>query len=115
GQSIVNEGAAERKLIIAQEGCLSLNLWNAQDERHRRITTVQPGVAVGEQAFFEGVPHGVNVRAESDGTALVLSLDAFERMSKDDPALTMRLLFNVGRELSARLRKAAEAVAVLDY
>lgn len=115
GDALIERGAEDRRLVIPFEGTLGVFVWNDDEQRYRRITTLEPGVIVGEEAFLEGLPHGARVCAHSHGRAYVLHLSAFEELSRDDPTLTMKLLFNIGRELSARLRKTSELVAALDH
>lgn len=115
GAQLMGEGDCERKLIILTEGRLSVHVWNSSESRFARLMTIGPGFVVGEQAFLEGLPHSHSVLADTDGQALTLSLEAFETLSRAHPTLTMKLLFNVGRELSARVRRVGAAAASLDH
>ncbi len=115
GEQIVVQGELSRTLWIPLEGCLSVTTWNACEGRPLRLTTVKPGVVVGERGFFEGVPHSVTVTAQTDGHALVLTQEAFARMSIEDPELTMKLLFNVTREVCGRLHRTTQTAAAVDH
>lgn len=114
-QILIDERSNERTLIIPTDGCLSQEVWNEEEKRHQRITTIQLGTVAGEESFFEGVPSSYRVRALSDGRAFVLDLYEFEQLSKQFPELTMRFLFNSCRELSARLRHAGRVITAVDH
>jgi len=61
----------------------------------RRLSTLTPGFSFGEFAFADASARPVSVRAETAGECLVLSLEAFERIGEQTPALQAALLRNL--------------------
>jgi glutaminase len=87
----VGDPADAAFLLLEGEVTLELEV----DGTRRRLSTLTPGFSFGEFAFVDASARPVSVRAETSGEALVLSLDAFERMGESAPALQAALLRNL--------------------
>jgi glutaminase len=61
----------------------------------RRLSTLTPGFSFGEFAFADATARPVSVRAETAGECLILSLDAFEKLGEETPAVQAALLRNL--------------------
>lgn len=72
-------------------------------EDDRLLAVLGPGDTFGEIGFLRRIKRTANVVAQSDGRALVLSADAFERFLLQEPALAAKMLLNLSRELAGRL------------
>jgi CRP-like cAMP-binding protein len=76
--------------------------------------TYSPGVIFGEFSFLDGNPRSADVWADEYSEVLRLRLSEFERLSKENPEITTKLVVNLARELSQRLRQASAEVRSLE-
>jgi len=93
GERIFAVGDPADAAFLLLEGEVTLELEIAGTRR--RLSTLTPGFSFGEFAFADASARPVSVRAETAGECLVLSLDAFERMGEQNPALQAALLRNL--------------------
>ncbi|MGH2938924.1 MAG: glutaminase A [Solirubrobacterales bacterium] len=87
----VGDPADAAYLLLEGEVTVELEIAGAR----RRLATLTPGFSFGEFAFADASARPVSVRAETAGECLVLSLEAFERMGEQNPALQAALLRNL--------------------
>jgi len=78
----------------------------AGDGRVNRLATFSAGTVFGELALLDPGPRSASVEADEELVCYVLSDVDFERLRQDHPAVAIRLVTNLGRELSRRLRQA---------
>ena len=93
GEAIFTAGDPADAAFLLLEGEVTLELEIAGTRR--RLSTLTPGFSFGEFAFVDSTARPVGVRAETAGECLVLSLDAFERIGEEAPALQAALLRNL--------------------
>jgi glutaminase len=93
GERIFAVGDPADAAFLLLEGEVTLELEIAGTRR--RLSTLTPGFSFGEFAFADASARPVSVRAETAGECLVFSLDAFERMGEENPALQAALLRNL--------------------
>jgi glutaminase len=93
GERIFAVGDPADAAFLLLEGEVTLELEIAGTRR--RLSTLTPGFSFGEFAFADASDRPVTVRAETAGECLVLSLDAFERIGEQTPALQAALLRNL--------------------
>ncbi len=79
-------------LLVAGEVTVELAL---EGGKGRRLQTLTPGLAFGELALADVPSRPVNVRGESDGECLRLSVAEFDRLGELDPGLQAALLRNL--------------------
>jgi glutaminase len=65
-------------------------------------------------ALLDHQPRSATVSAENRVVCYVLSEDAFDALIAESPRIAVRLLGNVARELSARLRNATRMISELE-
>ncbi len=93
GERIFAVGDPADAAFLLLEGEVTLELEIAGTRR--RLSTLTPGFSFGEFAFADASARPVSVRAETAGECLVLSLDAFETIGEQTPALQAALLRNL--------------------
>jgi CRP-like cAMP-binding protein len=71
-----------------------------------RLVTFAPGTVFGELAILDAAPRSASVTADDDFASYVLSQEQFAALATEAPAIAIKLLANLGRELSGRLRRA---------
>ncbi len=93
GEKIFAVGDPADAAFLLLEGEVTLEL--EVDGARRRLATLTPGFSFGEFAFADASVRPADVRAETAGECLVLTLDAFERIGERTPALQAALLRNL--------------------
>jgi SulP family sulfate permease len=114
GERIICEGDTDRDLFILAKGVVSIKSQLKDSGRIKRLLTYSPGVIFGEFSFLDGNPRSADVWADEYSEVLRLRLSEFERLRKENPEITTRLVVNLARELSQRLRQASAEVRSLE-
>jgi SulP family sulfate permease len=114
GDTVFCEGEPGRELFMIASGSASVRLRLAGHKRTARLVTFGPGTVFGELALLDHEPRSATVEADDALVCYVLPYDAFNRLASSEPRLAIRLLTNLGRELSARLRRANRTIYQLD-
>lgn len=104
GDVLIAAGAVDRALYFLTEG--ALEVVGRASGRHRRHIRINAGSVVGEQAFLDARPRSAEVRAVIDSEVLRLTPERFEQLAASNPRLAQAILFDLGRILSMRLRRA---------
>ena len=95
------------RLYISVEGEIGLRMPGS----HRRLASFAPGVSIGELAVLARQPRSAEAVAESEVTALGLSVEAFEWLMRAHPTLAAKLLRNIALHLGDRVRALTVDVA----
>jgi SulP family sulfate permease len=114
GERIICEGDTDRDLYILMKGVVSIKTQLQDSQRIKRLLTYSPGVIFGEFSFLDGIPRSADVWADENSELLRLRLSEFERLSKENPNVATKLVVNLARELSQRLRQASAEVRSLE-
>jgi CRP/FNR family transcriptional regulator, cyclic AMP receptor protein len=72
----------------------------------KSIAEIDEGSVFGELAFFDQQPRSAGIRAMCEGDVLHLTRAGFEQLAAWNPALGRQLLFDLGRVLAYRFRRA---------
>jgi len=109
GEILFREGAAGDELYIIISGSASAKLSVAgggQEKRMReqRLVSLAAGTHFGEMALLDREARSATVQADELLVCYVLDRPAYERLERDMPGVAIKLLTNLGAELSARLR-----------
>ena len=102
GAHIMRSGECDRSLYLLAEGTVDIIIDTSG--RPKRIASISEGSVFGEMAFFDGQPRSASVVASSEVEVLSLTLDRFEQLAAWHPRIACRLLMDLGRVLSRRLR-----------
>ena len=78
-----------------------------------RLSTCSAGMTFGEMALLDRKPRSASVRADGEVEYLFLPLNEFERLRIDRPDIALRLLENLSRGLSDKLRRANAEIRAL--
>jgi len=108
GEILFREGDPGDRLYVLTRG--TITILTGQARRAQRIGTFEPGVIFGEMAMLDGAARSATAVADQPACVHSLSTSALEQLRADDPALASRLLINVGRHLSNRLRFTTDAL-----
>lgn len=103
GAQILRMAEMDRTLYILRSGKVDVVIESPR--KSRLIATIDAGSVFGELAFFDGAPQLASVHATEDCELLALSHGAFTTLAAWHPRIAHELLFDLGRVISARLRR----------
>ena len=106
GDTIIQEGYAGDALYLLSAGQVSICLTIKNDGRRERLSTISPGLAFGEMALLDGGTRSADVIADEPTRCYVIPIAALRALAIDYPEIERKLIFNIARELSMRLRRA---------
>jgi sulfate permease, SulP family len=110
GEFVFREGDTSDELYIIARGSASVRLRLADAHREARLITFSPGTVFGELALLDREARSATVEADDDLVCYVLTRVNFEQLSAVHPTVAIKLLANLGRELSSRLRRANRTI-----
>jgi glutaminase len=113
GDKIIREGDTADSLYLLAAGRVSICLSIKNSARRQRLSTISPGLAFGELALLDGGTRSADVIADEPTHCYVLPIAELQVLGKNHPAIEKKLIFNIARELSARLRRADEEIRSL--
>jgi MFS superfamily sulfate permease-like transporter len=105
GETVFREGGEGDELYIIARGSASVKL-KAEDDGEQRLVTFAAGTAFGEMAMLDSEARSATVQADETLVCYVLDRRGYERVVRDMSPVAIKLVTNLGRELSARLRRA---------
>ena len=114
GEVIVREGDPADSLFLLAAGLVNVCLRLGDGTRQKRLATIAPGVAFGELAVFDGGTRSADVVAVLPAVCYILPLAKFDELAALHRGMRTKLLSNIGRELSARLRRADAEIRSLE-
>ncbi|MBF0482149.1 MAG: cyclic nucleotide-binding domain-containing protein [Desulfovibrionaceae bacterium] len=103
GELIFREGDREHYMAFIVEGCVDI-LKETSDRTERLLVSLSRSTHFGEMAFVDDEPRSASATARDKTTLLVLSRDNFDCILANQPALGIKMLRNVAKMISQRLR-----------
>ena len=113
GAVIFHQGDSGTDMFIITKGTASAFI-HQPSGRDIRLVTFAPGTVFGELANLDAGPRSASIVADEDCVAYALSQTQFAALSTETPAIAIKLLANLGRELSGRLRRADRMIDELE-
>jgi CRP-like cAMP-binding protein len=110
GEDVVRQGDVDRSLLVVLSGELSFVV-AADGGVERELSLVEAPSVVGEVGFFDPGPRSGTLRARTDGELLQLGYEQFEALAASSPSLARTILFDAGRIVAMRLRRATAGLA----
>ena len=114
GDVVFQEGDAGKELFMIAKGSASVRIRLPGENRNVRLVTFAPGTVFGELALLDQEARSATVEADDDLVCYILPHERFTGLAAEHPAIAIKLLANLGRELSARLRRANRTIYQLD-
>ncbi|HXD52862.1 MAG TPA: glutaminase, partial [Burkholderiales bacterium] len=105
-EKIICEGESADSLFLLAAGSVSVYIRLANVGRMKRISSISPGRAFGELSALDGGVRSADVIADVPVICYVLTTDSLNRMAIDHPEIKSKLILNIAKELSSRLRRA---------
>jgi CRP-like cAMP-binding protein len=113
GTLIFHQGDSGTDMFLVTKGTASAFIHQPAG-RDIRLVTFAPGTVFGELAILDAGPRSASIITDEDFAAYALSREQFAALSAESPALVIKLLANLGRELSGRLRRADRMIDELE-
>ena len=114
GEVVIKEGSLDRDLFLMSRGTVSVRVEMPGQGRQRRLASFSAGTVFGEVALLDQQPRSATVTADEEAVCYVLSDAAFDALVRDHHAIAIKLLTNLGRELSRRVRRANAMISQLE-
>lgn len=73
----------------------------------KAIATILPGRTFGEMSVLDGLPYSATTRAKSNAVVVILTRANFRTLVENHAALGVKLLWELGRLTSLRLRQTS--------
>jgi CRP/FNR family cyclic AMP-dependent transcriptional regulator len=109
GLAVLQAGEEDRALYLLTEGTLAVRI----PREETAFKSIDAPSVVGELAFFDGRPRSATLDALTDVQVVRLDMEAFKRLSAENPALGEAMLLDLARILALRLRMASDVIASL--
>jgi len=113
GSVIFRQGDPGRELFIVTRGRASARLLQPSGG-DIRLATFASGTVFGELAILDAGARSATVIADDEVGCYVLSEGKFAALMNDAPLIAIKILSNLGRELSGRLRRASRTIHQLE-
>ena len=114
GEKIIREGESADSLFLLAAGSVSVYLNLKNGGRAKRLSSLSPGLAFGELSLLDGGVRSADVvAADEPVVCYVLSIEKLNALAIEHPAIKNKLIFNIARELSTRLRRADAEIRTL--
>ena len=114
GDIVIRQGDTDRSLFIMVKGTTTVRVGVAGRDRQVRLASYSRGTVFGEMALLDRQPRSATVTADDDVVCYVLSEEAFGELTEKHPLIAIRLLANLARELSVRLRHSTRMISELE-
>lgn len=108
---LFREGEPGDRLYVLARGAVSILVHGGGQQR--RIVTFAPGAVFGEAAMLDGAPRSATATAIENAIVYGLSRSDLDALARSAPDLSSKLLVNLGRHLSARLRQTTDTLREL--
>ena len=112
GATIFEEGSKGLFMCVLVEGRVDI-FKDSGDDGKKKVAMVRPGKSMGEMSMLDGMPHSATSIASEDCILLMLTKMNFEKLSDEYPVLCNKLLTQIARLMSLRLRRTTGIL--LDY
>ena len=102
------------RMWILTRGSVSVRVLSVGQTRDRRIASLAFGTIVGEIAFvLEAGRRTATIIADDDIECYVLNKASFATIVRDHPAIGIKLIANMLREVTQRLRITSDELRVM--
>ena len=104
GSTVFIEQMPGESLYLIEEGTVKISKMFAEGEE-RTLVVLGPEDVFGEMAILDGAPRSVTARVAETARLLVLKKTDFDQLCASDPRLGMKLMRNIVRLFSQRVRE----------
>jgi SulP family sulfate permease len=109
---LFREGESGSELYVLARGAISIVIRGSAGH-DQRLVTFAPGSVLGEASMLDGGVRSATAVAAEDAVVYSLSRRTLDLLAARDPALSNKLLLNLDRHLSGRLRRTTDTLREL--
>ena len=103
GDHVFRQGERQDFMAFIVEGRIDI-IKESADQLETIVVTLQPSTYFGEMSFVDEEPRSASAVAREDAMLLFLSTQNFERITVEHPKLAIKILRNIAKLISQRLR-----------
>ena len=108
-QILCRTGDESKEMYILLAGLLNITLNDGKE-----LSRINPIGIVGEMGLFTGERRSANVTAAQDSVIFILSLQNLLSLFRADSEIAIRILMNVIKDMSHKLRKNNDIIEALE-
>ena len=109
-QGIFKEGEPSNELYIVKSGAMKI-VKHTSGGRKEVLVTLKPGDMFGEMAFLDGRPRSAGAEALEDMEVILFDRSKYSELVKQKDFLAFKIVSNIARMLTSRLRRTTERLA----
>ena len=113
GEVLFQEGDPGDRLCLLAQGAVEISIIVPGGARARIVTNAE-GSLFGENALLDGRPRSATAQAVGDTVVFELSRAALEEIAAAEPEIMIRLMTNLAKLLSIRMRETNEILRQLE-
>lgn len=114
GDIVFSEGDTGKELYMIVKGSASVRIRLPGERRTMRLVTSAAGTVFGEIALLDQEARSATIEADEELVCYMLPHAGYLSLCREHPGIAIKLLANLGRELSSRLRRANRTIYQLD-
>ncbi|MBE0574460.1 MAG: cyclic nucleotide-binding domain-containing protein [Desulfuromonadales bacterium] len=107
GTTVFIENMPGESLFLVKKGTIRISKMFAEGDE-KTLVVLGPEDIFGEMAVIDGLPRSATARVAENAELISIKKKDLERLSQDDAALALKLITNVVRVFSKRVREANE-------
>ena len=110
GTTFISEGDTSDTgyMVLLLEGEVTVENIGVSRRTPVTVTVLSPGSLIGEMGLVDGQARLASCTASTDVRCAILSRDALEKLSEDNPHTAAKLMFAVSLRVAERLRETTE-------
>ena len=113
GDVLFRENDPGDRLCLLARGAVEISIVVPGGSR-ARLVTMEEGSLFGEAALLDGRPRSASAQAVEETVVYELTREAMDEIAAREPAIAIRLMTNLARLLSLRMRETNEILRQLD-
>lgn len=107
GTTVFIENMPGESLFLVKQGTIRISKMFAEGDE-KTLIVLGPEDIFGEMAVIDGLPRSATARVAEDAKLISLSKKSLEQLCRDDAALALKLVSNIVKVFSKRVREANE-------
>ena len=109
---LFNEGDIGDFLFFVVEGMVDVRI-KSKDAKQINIANFQRGACVGEMSLLDNFTRSATIVVTEPSELLIFTRNRFRFLCKDNPAVGLKFIMGIAKNLSLRLRKTSGRFADL--
>jgi CRP/FNR family cyclic AMP-dependent transcriptional regulator len=107
GTTVFIENMPGESLFLIKKGTIRISKMFAEGDE-KTLVVLGPEDIFGEMAVIDGLPRAATARVAEDAELISLKKKALEQLCQEDAALALKLVSNIVKVFSKRVREANE-------